>query len=227
MTSVARSTIAKARFFLDRADEVGTIERVAFCNYLEAAIVFVRSVTFHLQKELANQPEFGDWYAEHQKALGQNQLGRFLLEQRNYLLKEGPIATHRVIAMTVTASVHVSGSATVTVVRGAPWYRRSPRILWGDAIYPLRERFHLFRAKRNQAIARKLQEQEFRSDTTRDHIYFSHDEWKSEPAIELVRRLLAELEVIVVQAELKFLHTGDVAGESGAAQPITPPNATR
>ena len=199
MTSIAGSTIAKARFFLDCADDAGANERVSFCNHLEAAIVFARSVTFHLQKEFANQPDFANWYVEHQKSLAQNQLARFLLEQRNYLLKEGPIATHRVIQMTVTASVHASDSATVTVIRGAPWYRRSLRVLWEDSTYPLRERLHRFREERRQARARKLIEQNSPPDTTRDHIYFSHDKWKSEPAIELVRWLLSELEVIVRQ----------------------------
>ena len=205
MTSTARSTIAKARFFLDCADEAGENERASFCNHLEAAIVFARSVTFHLQKEFANQPEFANWYAEHQKSLAQNRLARFLLEQRNYLLKEGPIATHRLIQMTVTASVHVSCSATITVIRGAPWYRRPLRILWEDATYPLKETLRRFREERRQARARKLIERNSPLDTTRDHIYFSHDEWKSEPAIELVRRLLSELEVIVRRAELKFI----------------------
>lgn len=37
MTSIAGSTIAKARFFLDCADGVGKNERVSFCNHLEAA----------------------------------------------------------------------------------------------------------------------------------------------------------------------------------------------
>jgi len=225
MTSVARSTIAKARFFLDRADEAGANERVAFCNCLEAAIVFARSVTFHLQKEFANHLGFDTWYAVHQKSLTQNRLGRFLLEQRNYLLKEGPIATHRVIEMTVTASVHASCSATITVIRGAPWYRRSLRILWEDATSPLRERLHSFRAKRSQAKARKLLEESSSPDNTRDHIYFSNDEWKSDPAIELVRRLLVELEVIVLQAEQKFLIAEGLGSESAAAQPIIPPDA--
>jgi len=91
MKSVARATIAKARFFLDRADEAGVNGRDAFCNYLKAAIVFARSVTFHLQKEFANRPGFSEWYAEYQKSLKQNQLGRFLLEQRNYLKARLPL----------------------------------------------------------------------------------------------------------------------------------------
>ncbi len=204
MTSVARLTIAKARFFLDYADNTGANERIAFCNFLESAIVFTRSVTFHLQKEFANQPGFTEWYVEHRKPLEQNRLGRFLLEQRNYLLKEGPIATHRVIEMTMTGTVSLSCSATITVIRGAPWYKRSIRILWQDATYPLKEKLHAIRERRFQAKVQKELPQSQPQDIAHDDIYFSNDEWKSEPAVSLVRRLLDELETFVQKAESKF-----------------------
>lgn len=37
MMSIAGSTIAKARFFIDCVDGAGKNERVSFCNHLEAA----------------------------------------------------------------------------------------------------------------------------------------------------------------------------------------------
>ena len=112
------------------------------------------------------------------------------------------------IEISATAFGHASCSATVTVIRGAPWYKRSPRILWEDATYPFREKFHSLRAKRNQAKARKQIQRSQPLDTSRDAIYFSNDEWKSEPAIALVRRLLDELDVIFLQAEQEFLSVG-------------------
>jgi hypothetical protein len=219
MTSVARSTIAKAVFFLDRAEESGANERVAFCNYLEVAIVLTRSVTFHLQKEFANRPEFDNWYKDHQKSLSQNQLCRFLLNQRNYLLKEGPINTHRLIEMNITESVHVSCSVTVTVMRGAPWYKRSLKTLWQDTTYRLRAMLHSFQVSWSKSKARKRLEQSSSQVTEQDHIYFSAEQWKSEPAIKLVRRALAELEVIVLQAEHMFLFAESLGSESVADQP--------
>jgi hypothetical protein len=213
MSSVARTTIAKARFFLDRADEAGPNGREAFCNYLEASIVFARSVTLHLQKECANRPGFAEWYAAQQKLLGQNRLARFLLEQRNYVLKEGPVATRRVLEMTMTESIHLSDSATVTVIRGAPWYRRSPRVLWDDATYPLRAKLHSLRAKRVHAKARRQTQS---SSVTRDAIFFTDGECNSEPATVLVRRLLDELDVVVSEAELKFLSLGSSGGYEDA-----------
>ena len=53
MELTAAKTLAKARFFFSEAIRVGVNDRKAFCNYLEASIVFARSVTFHLQEELA------------------------------------------------------------------------------------------------------------------------------------------------------------------------------
>jgi hypothetical protein len=209
MSSVARTTIEKARYFLDCAEDSGGKNPKIFCTFLEAAIVFTRSVTLHLKKELAHHPKFESWYAEQQEALKQNKLGRFLLEQRNLLLKQGPLATHRVIEMTAIASAHADAFVTIKVIRGAPWYRRSLRTLWEDATYPLREWVHSYLIKRKQAKARKLLEKVTAADTARDNIYFSVDEWKSEPAILLVRRLLIDLEAIVVEAEQRFLSCGN------------------
>lgn len=217
MQSVARLTLAKARFFLDRAEEATPNQRDAFCNYLEASIVFARSVTFHLQKEFSDRPDFNDWYASQQKSLADSQLARFLLEQRNYVLKEGPVPTHRVLEMTMTASIHLSGSATVKVIRGAPWYRRSPRILFKDAIYPLRNRLHSYRQRRTEFKARARLQPPQSSGVTRDAIYFSETEWRSTPAIDLVRRQLGELEDIVSEAERRFLSAPKPGSDKNAA----------
>ena len=209
MLSVARETITKARFFLDRAEEAGASRRDALCNYLEASIVFSRSVTFHLQKEYADRPGFSDWYAREQVLLRQSRLSRFLLEQRNYVLKEGQIVTHRVMEMAMTGSIHISGSASIEVVRGAPWYKRSIRVLWDDITRPLRSRFNLLRVKGALAKAQRRApqtpvRQAQSSGLVNDAIYFSNDEWRDVPAIMLVRRLLDDLDVVVSEAEQLF-----------------------
>lgn len=233
MASVARDTIAKTRFFLDRAEKAGTSERDAFCNYLEASIVFARSVTFHLQKECADKAGFAEWYTTQQKRLAENRLARFLLEQRNYLLKEGPIATHRVLEVTMTASIRLSGSVTVTVIRGAPWYKRSLRVLWDDATYPVRAKVHSLRAKWAHAKVRRetqlaeTQSPQF-SGVTRDAIYFSDDEWRGTPATALVRRLVDELDTVISEAELRFPSIASSEGnEHAAAEQPLPGDAPR
>ncbi len=205
MNTVARLTLAKARFFVDQAAKATPNERDAFCNYLEAAIVFARSVTSHLQKEFAERPGFDAWYAMQQRSLGESRLAKFLLERRNYILKEGPVPIRRIVDMTLTESVAVSSSVTVKVIRGAPWFRRSPRILFYDAIYPLRNRLHSIRQRRAQLRAKASRPQSDHSPSlTRDEIYFSDPEWAAVPAIELLQRQLDEVAVIVLEAERKF-----------------------
>ena len=181
------------------------------------SIVFARSVTLHLQKEWTDRPGFAEWYAVQQSLLRQNRLARFLLEQRNYVLKEGPIATHRMLEITLTASVHSSVSATATVRRGAPWYRRSPRILWQEATYSIRAKLHSLHAKRARAKARRQAQQALLQKTpssgvTCDAMFFTHGEWNGTSATILVRRLLDDLEGIVSEAEQRFLPPGNCGG---------------
>ena len=63
--SIARRTLRKARFFAGQAEQSKTGQREAFETYLEAAIVFGRSVTYHIQKEFKHENGFDDWYANH------------------------------------------------------------------------------------------------------------------------------------------------------------------
>ena len=139
---IARQTLDRGRFFVEQAVRVGLDDRQVFQHFLEAAIIFGRSVTFHLQKELAHEDGFGDWYAEWQAQLGQISVCVFLLEKRNFLLKEGPTKISAVHEMSGSCSVVVSCHAEATVVRAMPWYRRSPKILWADLIAPLKSWIH-------------------------------------------------------------------------------------
>jgi hypothetical protein len=152
MESVARVIPATARFFVDQASRIDpnrSNDREALTNYLQAAIVFMRSVTFHLQKQFAHTAGFNEWYAQQQQRLSEDRLSRFLLQQRNYVLKEGPINIHRIIELEMMESLHVSGSASVRIIRGKPWYRRSPKVLLEDAIYPMREWLYRWRNGRS------------------------------------------------------------------------------
>lgn len=210
MPSTARVTLDKARFFLERARETKLNERQAFIAYFEAAIVFARSITFHLQKEFASDPDFSSWYSKKQQALAKNRFAKFLLEQRNYVLKEGPVATKRVIEVTMTASLHLSGTATVKVIRGAPWYKRPLHILIEDATYPIRSYIHRLRERRAAAArARRARQEHTISTTTRDEIYFADDEWQTVPAVELIGRQLDAFEAIVSDAEERFTHANE------------------
>ena len=62
--STARATLDTARFFCDAAGRAAD-DVEAFRRYLQAAIVFARSVTFHLQKEYSDSAGFKDsWWPQ-------------------------------------------------------------------------------------------------------------------------------------------------------------------
>ena len=110
--STARTTLTKARFFLAQAEQVGPSQREAFEAYLEAAIVFGRSVTFHIQKEYAHRPEFRPWYSHCQEMMGSDRMFGFFQGTRNFILKEGPAETRQVTTL--------SASLSACVVAGEP-----------------------------------------------------------------------------------------------------------
>ena len=89
--SDTREVLEKAIFFLELARHSARQERKHFERFVEAAIVFGRSVTFHLQKEFAQHPDFSSWYAGQQELLRNDDLCRFFVERRNFILKEGPL----------------------------------------------------------------------------------------------------------------------------------------
>src|SRR4051812_27737860 len=88
VTLVARGTLERARLFARKSRETPLNQRDEHSAFLEAAVVFSRSVTFHLQKELSAAPDFASWYGVWQSRLGEAPVSRYLLEQRNYVLKE-------------------------------------------------------------------------------------------------------------------------------------------
>lgn len=63
--SIARETLEAARLFAKQADAAGN-DIMGFRHNLEAAIVFGRSVTFHIQKEFTRHAGFDKWYSEQQ-----------------------------------------------------------------------------------------------------------------------------------------------------------------
>lgn len=94
---VARLTLEKARFFLERAKECleqGERDRLALTCYIEATITFARSVTFHLQREGRNSlgDIFDEWYNDAiEKACEENPEFKFFSQVRNCIVHEGPV----------------------------------------------------------------------------------------------------------------------------------------
>jgi hypothetical protein len=204
MALIAEKTLTKCRLFLRHARDSERTDRESFVALLEAAIVFSRSVTFHLQKELSNHPKFPSWYKTQQDRLAQSPVSRYMLEQRNYVLKEGPLQARRMISLTVIESVTITESVTIRVIRGSPWYRRSPRILWEDASRPIKEQLRQ-RAERKRALkATGRRRQPAESANAQDEMYFVDAEWSQKPAMDIVSEHLSILADVVAEATREF-----------------------
>ena len=174
-----------------------------FSHLFEAAIVFARSVTFHLQKQYAHTAGFDDWYSRCQDQLRQDPLAFFFIHQRNFVLHQGSVPMSKHVNVMLRSSVVATSSVSVKVIRGRPWYRRSPRILMEDAIYPVRARLHDWRKRRRQR--RRIREAKQQSGTTvTETIRFQEEPWAQRPALELLREYLGTLEGIVADAEAQF-----------------------
>lgn len=81
--------LLEAEHFLARMLESDGLE---FQFELNAFLSASRSVTFVLQKSLANVPEFAAWYERQQARMKDDAAMRFFLELRNISQKQGPVA---------------------------------------------------------------------------------------------------------------------------------------
>lgn len=200
--SVARQTLDKARLLLDLAERQTVEERDAFRTLFEAAIVFARTVTFHLQKEYAHQAGFKDWYSVHQKSLGADSLSRFILDARNFILKEGPQPITRHIMAEVHATVRVVVGMDAVIIRAQPWFRRTPKVLWADMIHVARRIVTKWRRQRERRRVQKPEREQVARVT--QTWKFDDPDWDDRPALDLVREYLDKLQLIVMEAEGRF-----------------------
>lgn len=208
VTLIAQATLDKSRFFLARAREVSVGDREVFKHFFEAAVVFARSVTFHLQKQLAAKPGFEGWYRKRQQELVSNQLCRFFLEQRNYILKCGPAAVVVDIRVQLTDAVTVAANFESRVTRDKPWYRRRPQIIVDDLmrrVTSMYQRWRVFLRRRRRAVRPKS------SVRVTETWRFAHDEWRDRPALDLLAEYLDVLSAVIGEAAAAF---GDSAHDS-------------
>mgnify|MGYP001313222042 CR=1 FL=1 len=66
-------------------------EELEFTSHLNNIIQALRNVTFVLQKELAHTDGFNEWYQKQQKELKEDESLRWLVDARNYVVKEGDL----------------------------------------------------------------------------------------------------------------------------------------
>jgi hypothetical protein len=194
----SRDRIAQGRFFLRKAEEAGFSDRDAFRYFLEAAIVAARSVTHLLQKQYQGVCGFDEWYEEKQAVLKSDPLARFLLEKRNFILKEGVAQIRKHIQVEIHQTISVTSSFKVEIIRGS-WKSRL-RHLIKDLVYPLREKIVGIKEKRR----RRRQARHDNQVQTTEAYYFTEPEWSSMPATELLKEQFDTLESIMKEATQKF-----------------------
>lgn len=204
--SVARETLTKARALLRLAEKLDLNERDEFAVLLESAIVFGRSVTLHLQKEYSSKSGFEEWYTHQQAQLRDNPLCRFFLNMRNFILKEGPAKATRTISVTIYETVTLKASMDAVLIRGQPWYRRSPKTLWNDLRAEMRNGWQRYRRARSMRQMAPTERKETTKITQTWH--FDDANWQDRSAPDLVRDYLDTLEAVVIEAERKFGSTG-------------------
>lgn len=202
MPSTARDTLEKARYFAEQAAARQQEDIVAFRHNLEAAIVFARSVTFHIQKEFAYASGFDTWYGDWQRRLNTERVSRFFLETRNLLLKEGKLGVSRHISFRVTITASAKLTAKAIVIRGQPWYRRAPRILLENLLYPARV-WVKERKERHEEDRKRAQASEAEPPVI--GMYFVDPQWNDRPALDHFDKYLRSLEMLVTDCESRFL----------------------
>ena len=103
---LARFKLVQAHFFETRALEaISAQQRESFLNFLEAAIVFARSVTFFLQKEYRHTSGFNNWYLNKVDLMNKDPIFKFfeviLLTTVNQVrINQGVINSSSIIIIT-------------------------------------------------------------------------------------------------------------------------------
>jgi len=196
--NLARDRILQGRFFLRKAEELGFSDRDGYRYFLEAAIVAARSVTNLLQKQYHNIEGFEKWYELQQAKLKGDPLARFLLERRNFVLKEGIAEIRKHVHVGIHETIYISDSVKVKIIRGS--LKSQLRHLFQDLMYPLNEK--LVEIKRQ--CERRHRQQTEKQSTITEAYYFTEQEWSNKPATELLKTQFDTLESIVNEASAKF-----------------------
>jgi hypothetical protein len=175
-TGAARATLERAKFFFRHA-AISSDDANGFEHHLNACIVFGRSVTFTLQAEFAGRPGFDAWYAEHAEGFREDPLCRFLLKERNFILKEGPT---RISQQTRRSMIHGSLPMGWIVVppRSAPLGRRLLSLLLRP-IHRLQLRWFFFRER--------LRNRRLPMETWATALYFDDPAFATAPAVALLK----------------------------------------
>jgi hypothetical protein len=194
----AEDRIGQGRFFLQKAEEVGSSDPIAFRYFLEASIVAARSVTFLLQSQYRDRPQFNVWYATIQNKLRADPLARYLLEKRNFVLKEGTLKMRKVITLTIHQAVEVDEALRIRVIGGS--WRSRIRNRLADLRYVLKQYCADLLCKFRSPPKNANRESAEISET----FFFQETEWSKTPATDLLEQQFNSLEMVVNQCNKQF-----------------------
>jgi len=202
---LAYRTLAKARLFASQASSASAKNWEAFAANFEAAVVFGRSVTFHLQKELRSTPGFDTWYEAEQERMRADPVLSLFKDERNFILKQGParLKDRKHVLVETAGTVEMAGELQVKVIRGSPWYRRSVSILWEDFKRDLLQRFKPLIPRRSPR--RPAPASHPGTVATERHVHFlDHEGFRDSPALDLLQYFFDTLQVMIQTAEGRF-----------------------
>jgi hypothetical protein len=212
MTSVARGTLNKARLFRNLASRAqAESDNETFEASLEAAIVFGRSVTFHLQKEFNATPGFGVWWEEQRNLLGNDPPARYFVELRNSILKEEPPLVRPTVFASFRSSLKVTSRVTARVesnegrvLRAWRTIRFSTRKVKSNFGHRARRWYQRISSKIGSGYTCLVLKFRPPAPSPPADFYFADSRWREKSALEYLDGYLARLEVIVTSAEMKF-----------------------
>ena len=214
-----RNPLTRARFFLAQAEALPGTEQETFDTYLQAAIVFGRSIYHHLQT-VATAPgadaKYRQWFMAKSAEMKADPVLEYFRESRDLLLKERQVTVQRRVFGTGSLSFHFSAHGEGRVTRSERWYRRSLGILWHDAIAPVMRPVHRWQYRLGEAAIRRHRALRQRVEAWRTRwrnrnvvltvreFYLDDPEGLDRPAVDLVRTYLDRLEAVVAEAEVLF-----------------------
>src|SRR5262249_42462206 len=100
-----------------------------FRTQLNALIQALRNVTFVLQKEHGAIPNFAAWYEPWQEILKQDGVLRWLVQARNFIVKQGDLETHSPATAWIQASWDIPQTVTFEVPPLVPTLAIAAKIL--------------------------------------------------------------------------------------------------
>lgn len=92
VTAVHRRLQEAHRQWHQAADHYSDPE--AFASYVNAAVQALRNVTFILQSQKSEIPDFGPWYAEWQERYGLDPIMKWVRDARNKVVKQDDLQTY-------------------------------------------------------------------------------------------------------------------------------------